>query len=55
MPCAGRLKEAREFIAQALALDPPQRLSNLRDRVGPFRPPGFAKYVKGLRLAGLPE
>jgi len=52
---AGRLKEAREFTAQALALDSKQRLSNLIDRVGPFQPSGFAKYVMGLRLAGLPE
>jgi tetratricopeptide (TPR) repeat protein len=53
--CAGRLSRAREYIAQALALDPNQRVSNLKDRVGPFRPEGFAKYLRGLRLAGLPE
>jgi TolB-like protein len=53
--CAGRLEEARAFVAQALEIDPRQRLSNLRDRVGPFRPTDLAKYVKGLRLAGLPE
>jgi hypothetical protein len=53
--CAGRLTQAREFVAQALEVDPNQRMSNLRDRVGPFRPEGFAKYAKGLRLAGLPE
>ena len=53
--CAGRLGEAREFIARALEFDPDQRVSNLKDRVGPFRPQDFAKYVNGLRLAGLPE
>jgi predicted Zn-dependent protease len=52
---AGRLGEARNFLARALKLDPNQRVSNLRERVGPFREPGFAKYVRGLRLAGLPE
>jgi TolB-like protein/class 3 adenylate cyclase/tetratricopeptide (TPR) repeat protein len=53
--CAGRLGEARAFIARALEFDPDQRVSNLKDRVGPFRPQDFAKYVNGLRLAGLPE
>lgn len=31
--CAGRLEEARGFIARALELDPELGLSNLRDRV----------------------
>jgi tetratricopeptide (TPR) repeat protein len=53
--CAGRPGEAREFVARALELDPDQRISNLKDRVGPYRPQDFAKYVDGLRLAGLPE
>ncbi len=53
--CAGRLGPAREFVARALGLDPNQRISNLKDRIGPFRPQDLAKYVKGLRLAGLPE
>ncbi len=53
--CAGRLREAREFIARALELDPNQRISNLKDRIGPFSPQGLTKYIKGLRLAGMPE
>jgi adenylate cyclase len=53
--CAGRLGEAQEFVARALELDPYQRISNLKDRIGPYRPQDFAKYVNGLRLAGLPE
>ena len=52
---AGRSREAREYMEQALALDPHQRLSNLKDRIGPFRPQGLAKYLDGLRLAGFPE
>jgi hypothetical protein len=32
------------------------RLSNLKDRIGAFRrPEDYAKYVEGLRMAGLPE
>ena len=53
--CAGRLVEAREFVARALELDPNQRISNLKDRVGPYRPEDFAQFIKGMRLAGLPE
>jgi len=52
---AGRLEEARKHIARALQLDPDLRVSNLKDRLGPFRPEGLAKYVEGLRKAGLPE
>ena len=52
---AGRLEEARKGIARALQLDPDMRVSNLKDRLGPFRPEGLAKYVEGLRKAGLPE
>jgi len=52
---AGRLNEARGFIARALELDPEMRISNLKDRVTWFRPEDFAKYVEALRKAGLPE
>jgi TolB-like protein/class 3 adenylate cyclase len=52
---AGRLEEARKGIARALQLDPNMRVSNLKDRLGPFRPEGLDKYVEGLRKAGLPE
>jgi TolB-like protein len=53
--CAGRLEEARSFIARALQLDPEMRLSNLRDRIGWHTPKDFAKLVGALRKAGLPE
>jgi tetratricopeptide (TPR) repeat protein len=52
---AERLEEAREAIARARQLDPELRISNLKDRIGPFRPEDLAKYVEGLRKAGLPE
>ena len=52
---AGRMNEARGLIARALQLDPDQRISNLKDRVGPYRPEDFAKYADALRKAGLPE
>jgi TolB-like protein len=52
---AGRMNEASGLIARALQLDPDQRISNLKDRVGPYRPEDFAKYADALRKAGLPE
>jgi TolB-like protein len=53
---AGRMEEARKAVARALALDPDMRISNLKHRIGAFsRPEDYAKYVEGLRRAGLPE
>jgi TolB-like protein/class 3 adenylate cyclase len=52
---AGRLNEARGFIARALQLDPELRISNLKNRVTWFRPEDFAKYAEALRKAGLPD
>jgi TolB-like protein/Tfp pilus assembly protein PilF len=52
---SGRLDEAQEAITQARRLDPDLRLSNLKDRIGPFRPTDYVRFVEGLRLAGLPE
>jgi adenylate cyclase len=52
---AGRLNEARGFIARALQLDPELRISNLKTRVTWFRSEDFAKYAEALRMAGLPE
>jgi TolB-like protein/tetratricopeptide (TPR) repeat protein len=52
---SGRLNEAHKALARARRLDPELRLSNLKDRVGPYRPEDFARFAAGLRLAGLPE
>jgi len=53
---AGRLAEARQMIARLYLFDPTLRLSNLADVMPPFRrPEDRAKYVEGLRTAGLPE
>ena len=52
---SGRLEEARKAIARGRELDPGMRISNLKDRVGPFHPEDFARYAGALRLAGLPE
>jgi hypothetical protein len=49
------MDEAQRFVARALQLDPEMRISNLKDRIGPFRPKDFATYVDALRRAGLPE
>ena len=52
---AGRLDDAQRAIARARRLDPELRISNLRDRVGPYRPEDLARFAEGLRRAGLPE
>jgi len=52
---AGRLPEAKKALARVRRLDPALRLSNLRDRVGPYRPEDLARFTEGMRLAGLPE
>ena len=52
---SGDVEGGRDAIARARRLDPDMRISNLRDRIGPFRPEDFARYESGLRLAGLPE
>jgi TolB-like protein/Tfp pilus assembly protein PilF len=52
---SGHLDQARNAIVRARELDPAMRLSNLKDRVGPFRPDDFSKYREALKVAGLPE
>ncbi len=53
---AGRLEEAQKAIARMRQLDPDLRISNLKDRLPTFRrPEDFARYVEGLRKAGVPE
>jgi adenylate cyclase len=50
---AGRLEQAQKAIAHVLRVDPTLRMSNAEDRIPPFR--SLARYMEGLRIAGLPE
>jgi hypothetical protein len=53
---AGRLEEAMIVRERLQKLDPKLRISNLEDELGPYhRPQDIAKYVEGLRAAGLPD
>ena len=52
---SGDVEGGRDAIEHARSLDPDMRISNLKHRIGPFRPDDFARYETGLRLAGLPE
>jgi len=52
---SGHLDEAQKALARVRRLDPELRLSNLKNRVGPYRPADFARFAEGMRLAGLPE
>jgi adenylate cyclase len=53
---AGRTTEASKMCARLRQVDPALRISNLRDRVGPYRrPEDIARLIDGLRKAGVPE
>jgi TolB-like protein/class 3 adenylate cyclase/tetratricopeptide (TPR) repeat protein len=53
---AGRRADAQKLAARLRDVDPSLRVSNLKDRIDPFqRAEDYAKYVDGLRKAGLPE
>jgi TolB-like protein len=53
---AGRLQEAQKAIARLRQLDPSLRISSLEDVLPPLRrAEDRARYVEGLRKAGLPE
>jgi tetratricopeptide (TPR) repeat protein len=53
---AGRLSEARKHMAWLRQIAPALRISNLGDVLAPLRRPEHrARYVEGLRKAGLPE
>jgi hypothetical protein len=52
---AGRLEEAHTAIARLRQREPACRISDLEDRLSPFRTQDLARYLDGLRKAGLPE
>ncbi|MBV9376358.1 MAG: CadC-family transcriptional regulator [Alphaproteobacteria bacterium] len=53
---AGRSEEAKRVRERLQKLDPRLRISNLRDELGPYhRAQDTAKYIEGLRAAGLPD
>ena len=51
----GRVAEAQKAMVRMRQIDPELRCSNLTDIVPFRRPEDFARYVEGLRTAGLPE
>jgi tetratricopeptide (TPR) repeat protein len=53
---AGRLEEAQKAGARVRLLNPDLRISNMKDLLPAFRrPEDLARYLEGLRRAGLPE
>ena len=52
---AGRLEDAQKAMARLREIDPDLRVSDLRDMTPVRRPEHFARYVEGLRKAGLPD
>jgi hypothetical protein len=51
----GRLEQAHKALARLREINPALRVSNVRDRLGPYRPEYVARLEEGLRKAGLPE
>lgn len=51
---AGRVQEARQACAVALAMDPTQRISDIKSRT-PYRKPSVEKFAEAFRIAGMPE
>jgi tetratricopeptide (TPR) repeat protein len=52
---AGRVEEAKSLRVRLQSLDPALRISNLHDELGPYGPENLARYMEGLRAAGLPD
>src|SRR5262245_53868286 len=52
---AGRMDEAHSAMARSLRLHPTPHISNLKTEVPLRRPEDLARYVEGLRKAGLPN
>ena len=52
---AGRLEQAQKAMAHVLRIDPALCISNAKYRIPPYRPDDLARYMEGLRKAGLPE
>ena len=52
---AGRPAEAQKAMAHLRSIEPALRLSNLGNMISYLRSEHFARWVEGLRLAGLPE
>jgi len=52
----GRIDTAHQLAARLQAIDPPFRVSRLREYLGPYQTSALVeKYAEGLRRAGLPE
>ena len=52
---AGRPEQAHKAVARLRQLNPAQRVTNLKDMVGPWRRQDLSRLEEGLRQAGLPE
>jgi hypothetical protein len=52
---AGKLDEAQRAMARVRQLDPTFRISDIKGTTPLRRPEDLARYVEGLRRAGLPE
>jgi hypothetical protein len=51
----GDVQEAQRVTRRMQELGLPQRISDLRDRIPYRRPEDIARFLEGMRLAGLPE
>jgi adenylate cyclase len=51
----GRIEEARDWLGRMLEIEPGLTLARVRASVPQFSPELLARYIEGLRKAGLPE
>jgi hypothetical protein len=51
----GDVQEAQRVTRRMQELGLPQRISDLRDSIPYRRPEDIARFLEGMRLAGLPE
>jgi tetratricopeptide (TPR) repeat protein len=51
----GHTEQAQKAMAQLRRVDPQLRLSNIDNVISPLQPEHRARYIEGLRAAGLPE
>jgi hypothetical protein len=50
-----RIDEARDWLARLLEVDPRLTIAQYKASAPHFRPENLARYLEGLRKAGLPE
>jgi adenylate cyclase len=51
----GRMEQARDWLSRVLDVEPDLTIAQVKASAPPFPPELLARYLEGLRKAGLPE